>query len=159
MGINMQLYLVQHGKTKSKEEDPDRPLTDEGATDVRKVAAYVAENADIHVNKILHSGKTRALQTAEIVAEHLIPWGGVEMAENLAPLDDPTLWAQRLKGETEDLMLVGHLPHLAMLTSLLVCRSIEKKPVSFKNGGIVCLGRDDEGDYSVMWIVTPDIVK
>jgi phosphohistidine phosphatase SixA len=26
----MKLYLVQHGEAKTKEESPDRPLTDEG---------------------------------------------------------------------------------------------------------------------------------
>ena len=33
----MRLYLVQHGEAKSEEEDPDRPLTDRGASDVRRV--------------------------------------------------------------------------------------------------------------------------
>jgi phosphohistidine phosphatase len=113
----------------------------------------------MHVNQILHSGKTRARQTSEILADRLIPRGGVEAAENLAPLDDPVLWASRLQGETENLMLVGHLPHLTRLASLLICGDAEKKAVDFKNGGIVCLGRDGEDLFSVMWIVTPDMVK
>ena len=159
MEIHRHLYLVQHGKSRTKEEDPTRPLSDEGAAEVRKIAAYIAEYAGVNISRILHSGKTRTRQTAEILAEYLLPESGVEAAEDLTPLDDPQIWAQRLRGEGKDLMLVGHLPHLALLASILVCRSIDKKPVSFKNGGIVCLGRDDEGDYSVMWIVTPDIVK
>ena len=32
----MRLYLVQHGEAKPEEEDPERPLTDRGASDVRR---------------------------------------------------------------------------------------------------------------------------
>jgi len=63
----MRLYLVQHGKAKSKDEDPDRPLTDQGRNDIKKVAVFLAENAGLKVTSIYHSGKTRARQTAEVL--------------------------------------------------------------------------------------------
>jgi len=61
----LRVYLVRHGKAKSKEEDPERHLTERGAEEVRRVARFLAA-AGIQVSKILHSGKTRARQTAEI---------------------------------------------------------------------------------------------
>ena len=33
-----------------------------------------------------------------------------------------------------------------------------KKLVDFQMGGVVCLGRDDDGDWSLRWMVTPEIV-
>jgi phosphohistidine phosphatase len=37
----MKLYLVQHGKAKSKEEDPDRPLSMDGLEETKKVASFL----------------------------------------------------------------------------------------------------------------------
>lgn len=154
----MNLYLVQHGRSKSKEEDPDRPLTDRGEAEVRKVASQVASHAGAAVRRIVHSGKTRARQTAEILGEFLQPQGGVEAAEGLDPMADPGIWAANIGEQTEDLMLVGHLPHLSRLASLLICGSVEVKVIDFKNGGVVCLTRDEEGAWSVEWVLVPDII-
>ncbi len=38
----MQVYLVQHGLAKSKEEDPARPLTAAGRDEVERVATAAA---------------------------------------------------------------------------------------------------------------------
>jgi phosphohistidine phosphatase len=155
----MNLYLVQHGRSKSKGEDPDRPLTGGGEADVRKVAEYVSAHAGTEVNRIFHSGKTRARQTAEILEEFLQPQGGVEAMENLDPMADPCLWADKFGEQGEDLMLVGHLPHLSRLASLLITGSAEVKVIDFKNGGVVCLNNEDEGAWTVGWILVPEVVE
>jgi len=67
----MNLYLVQHAEAKRKEEDPERPLSEKGRVDIRKVAVYIAGHINIKVSAIIHSGKTRARQTAEALAEYL----------------------------------------------------------------------------------------
>jgi phosphohistidine phosphatase len=53
-------YLVEHGEAKSEEEDPDRPLTDRGVIDVRRVVGVVAGPGGVMVERIVHSGKMRA---------------------------------------------------------------------------------------------------
>ena len=123
----MRVYLVQHGEAKSEEEDPDRPLTDRGATEVRRVVGVAAGAGSVMVERIVHSGKTWARQTAAA-------WGaalGVPIDESagLAPRDDPAIWAARVTAETRDMMLVGHLPHLARLArscshAILIARSL-----------------------------------
>jgi len=55
-------------------------------------------------------------------------------------------------------MLVGHLPHLSRLASRLICGDEERKVVSFQMGGVVCLERDAEGNWSVRWALTPELV-
>jgi phosphohistidine phosphatase len=111
------------------------------------------------VERIFHSGKLRARQTAEIIGEALRPSAGIMETDGLAPLDDPLIWVGRLSGMTEDSMLVGHLPHLQRLAALLLGGAAEKKVVAFTMGGIVALERDDEGNWSLAWMVRPDLLK
>lgn len=160
----MYLYLVQHGDAKSKDEDPARGLSDRGREDVRKVAAFVSS---VKVEQIFHSGKTRAAQTAGIFAEQL----GVEVYEKdgLAPMDEPAVWAERLKETDKDTMLVGHLPYMGKLASLLLCGDSGAGVVEFKMGGVVCLKREEGAEtlgekgsvtlWALQWMVVPELVK
>ncbi len=153
----MFLYLVQHGEARKEEEDPARGLTDKGLQDVRKVAAIV-QKTGLRVNQIFHSGKTRALQTAQIFADFLKPEEGIAQTDKLAPMDEPAVWGERLSAAKEDIMLVGHLPHLAGLAGLLLCRGGENIPVDFKMGGIVCLKRFDDGRWALEWMIVPEMI-
>lgn len=153
----MFLYLVQHAEAKREEEDPSRPLSDKGIEDIKKVASYISR-LNIEVDEVLHSGKLRAKQTAEIFAEKLRSAKGVSETDGIAPLDDPGIWAERLKDITTSLMLVGHLPHLARLSSLLLCGDMEKNAIAFRMGGIVCLRRDETGKWSLQWMIIPEIL-
>jgi phosphohistidine phosphatase len=152
----MKLYLIQHGIAKTKVEDPDRSLTDEGEEQTRKVARFIAP--DVTVSRILHSGKIRARQTAQIFAEVLKTVDALETAKGLDPLDDPQIQAARLAEESGNWMLVGHLPHLNRLASLLLCGDPRREPIAFRNSGVVCLARDEEGKWSLQWAVTPEVV-
>ncbi len=154
----MNLYLVQHAQAKSKEKDPERPLSAEGWANIRQVAAYVAQYAGIQVRRINHSGKARAWQTAEALAEALQPPEGINQVADLTPMAEPSAWATRLAETTEDVMLVGHLPHLSKLAAYLLCQDETRPVVAFQMGGVVCLGRDETGVWSLRWMVTPEII-
>jgi phosphohistidine phosphatase len=151
----MFLYLVQHGEAKREEEDPSRPLSDKGVEDVKGVASNVSR-LNLEVKEVFHSGKARAKQTAELLTGNMRIAKGVSQTDGLAPLDDPGVWAERLKGKRESLMLVGHLPHLGKLSSLLLIGDKEKNIIAFKMGGIVCLKRDEVGMWSLQWMITPE---
>lgn len=151
----LRLYLVQHAEAKREEEDPARPLTIRGREEAFKVARHAAR-IGVRVEKILHSGRLRALQTAEIMGEELNPSGGIEQAEGLDPLADPKIFAERLKSLDEDIMVVGHLPHLSKLAGLLLTGDAGIEPVRFRTAGIVCLERDEEGRWSLLWALRPE---
>lgn len=153
----MLIYLVQHADAKKEEIDPARPLSEKGLKDIKKIASYVLQ-LNIKVYKIFHSSKLRARQTAEVLSDNLKPAKGMSEVDGLTPLDDPNIWALRLKDIPDDIMLVGHLPHLAKLASLLLCGNADKNVVSFKMAGIVCLKKDDSGAWSLQWMLTPEIV-
>ncbi|MCX5903050.1 MAG: phosphohistidine phosphatase SixA [Proteobacteria bacterium] len=135
----MALFLVQHGTSVPKEIDPECPLTDEGRDTVERIARSAAGHK-IEVSLIKHSGKTRARQTADIMAYFLKPPGGVQEVSGLNPLDDVTLVAKGLPG-AENVMLVGHLPFMERLVSYLITGATDRIVVKFQNGGIVCLDR------------------
>lgn len=153
----MQVYLVQHGLATSKQEDPARPLTPAGRDEVERVARAAAA-AGVRPASILHSGKTRAQQTAEIFGTHVEPAHGVHAAEGLDPRDAPQRIRERVERAAEPVMLVGHLPHLSRLAALLLAESSEREIVAFRNAGVVCLERQ-EGRFAVRWILTPELVE
>ena len=153
----MFLYLVQHAKAKSEEEDPDRSLSEQGLLEIKRVATYVSR-LGFTVDAIFHSTKLRAKQTAEVLANHIKSSGGISERDWLAPLDDPTVWAERLRRMTESVMLTGHLPHLGKLASLLLCGDADRHIIAFKMAGIVCLWRDDSGNWSLQWMLIPEVV-
>jgi phosphohistidine phosphatase len=148
------LYLVQHGEAKPEQEDPARPLTERGRGEVERVAAAAAR-ARMEVVEILHSGKLRARQTAELLAAALSPARGVRATAGLAPMDDPRIAQQAVGEMIQRAMLVGHLPHLSRLASLLVVEDAAREIVVFRTGAIVCLGGD--GRWRLKWILTPEV--
>ena len=154
----MKLFLVQHAEAKPKEEDPKRSLSEKGRNEIKKVAIFLEKEGIIKVNKIIHSGKTRAKQTAEILSEYLSPTANVKEEQNLEPLADPLIWAKKLEEMDEDIMLVGHLPHLSKLSSYLLCGDENKEIVKFKMGGILCLNREN-ANWSIEWMIIPEILK
>jgi len=153
----MKLYLVQHGQAKTEEEDPKRPLSEKGAADVKKVAAFIRNMKEIKVTSIIHSGKTRAKQSADIIAETTFPSVRVEEMDGLEPKADPSIWANRLQKAHDDIMLVGHLPHLNRLASLLLCGS-DALTLDFKMGSIACLEKKEGGSWVLRWMIIPELL-
>ncbi len=152
----MLLYLVQHAEAKKEEEDPERGLTDQGFKDIARSAIF-AQKLGVKVSSIHHSGKKRAMQTAQMMADHLKPEKGIVQTDGLAPMDDPVVWAKRLDGMNEDAMLVGHLPYMAKLAGLLLAGDKEKMFVDFRMAGIACLKRLDDGKWVLEWMLVPEM--
>jgi phosphohistidine phosphatase len=124
--------------------------------DVKRIAD-VAKGYGVQVSAIVHSGKKRARQTAEILGEALNPPKGVKQMDGLTPLDDVTVSANRLKAES-GLMIVGHLPFLERLTSFLITGNTDLRVLKFQNGGVVCLDEESEGTgWVIVWTLMPEI--
>lgn len=153
----MKVYLVRHGDAVSSQSDPKRPLSEQGRADVRKVASSI-KPLGISVEHIWHSGKLRAAQTAEILADSVKMEKGCSEHEALDPNDDVTAIADELDAYNTDLMVVGHLPFLGNLASLLVTGKQFVNIVSFDASSIVCLNRSDPGRWQIKWMLTPEIL-
>ncbi len=151
----MRIYLAQHGLAEDEATDSTRPLSAQGREDVTRVAGFLSLFEKPRPARIFHSGKLRAEQTAAMFAEG---WGNltVEIAPDLDPNADPSVWSTHLASINSDLMLVGHLPHLQRLAAILLTGDPECEPVRFRNGGVVCLERGDCG-WSVCWHINPTL--
>ena len=145
----MDFYLVRHGEAKSEAEDPRRPLSDQGRKEVERVASTAGKRS-LGVSQILHSDKLRARETAEILARYLSPPGGVHEIKGLGPQDDPLVAKAELEAAQSSLMLVGHLPHLGRLVSMLVIEDPDKEVVDFPAAAIVCLSHGEDV-WKVCW--------
>ena len=86
----MKVYLVRHGEAVSSQFDPQRPLSAQGLADIRKVASFI-KPLQISVEHIWHSGKLRAAQTAEILAESMSVIKDCSAHKGLKPNDDVTI--------------------------------------------------------------------
>lgn len=150
------IYLVQHGKAYDEKVDPERSLTPEGINETNLVASYLAK-IGVSVDVIVHSGKKRALQTAEILARHL-GVKSVNAVEGLNPNDDPGLIAGKLSELGGRVMIVGHLPHLSKLASLLIAGNPSIQLIKFRYSGVVKLSLIN-GQWVIEWYITPELIK
>ena len=152
----MALYLVQHGKSLPKDQDPDQGLSEEGKAETELIAKTAKEKG-VTVSQIRHSVKTRARQTAEIFARSLNPQQGVREISGIKPMDDVAEASAGL-GPAENIMLVGHLPFMERMTAFLITGSIDKPVFKFQNSGIVSLDKDpDTQSWVILWALLPRI--
>jgi len=157
MGVFLKLYLVQHAEAKQEEEDPARPLSEKGLKDLDKMLNFL-KGKGIEVSKIFHSGKLRAKQTAEKLKKAFNPTDGIIETEGLLPMDDPKIWVGKLDEEINDIVIIGHLPHLSKLASTLLKGDTSRETIRFRMGGVICIEKNQERDWSIQWMVTPDII-
>ncbi len=108
--------------------------------------------------QICHSGKPRARQTAEIFAGKLSvsQTGKLEGISPNSPVEEfiPTLlsWQQ-------DTMVVGHLPFMARLAACLLTGDAEKPVVEYRPGSVACLERLDESQWTLLWMLRPELLS
>jgi len=152
----MKLYLVQHGHALSKDIDAGRPLSPDGEQEVQLIATHMNEKR-ILVDKIYHSGKMRAHQTAEIFADTLaLSEEDVSALDGINPNDPVAAFAQNISKLKAETMLVGHLPFMAKLVSFLVTGQEEPSIVAYKPGSVVCLAQDEQKCWHIAWMLRPD---
>lgn len=154
----MKIYLVQHGAALAKESDPARPLSQAGRDDVSRVALFL-KKAGIAVNKVHHSGKRRAEQTASILAEELQPSGEIEQIPGIAPNDDVEAFVSRLTDWSQDTLIVGHLPFMAKLVAMLLRTHDQQQTIAFLPGSVVCLERTDSGMWQLNYMLRSELLS
>lgn len=152
----MALYLVQHGKSFSKDQDLEQGLTETGIDEV-KLIAQVAKSYQVPVGTIFHSEKKRAAQTAKLFSAALQSDKNIQQIPRIKALDDVQAFASTLSS-VDNNMYVGHLPFMERLTSYLVAGSIDLTVFKFQNGGIVCLEQSSDSEtWFIKWTLMPHI--
>ena len=153
----MKLYLVQHGEACAKEVDPERPLTEQGQADVERVAAFLKQ-ANVNVERVLHSGKRRAQQTAECLAKVIVPDSDLETSAVINPNDDPNALDWPSACGHRDTLLVSHLPFLSKLVSHLSTGDENQLMTAYTPGSVVCLELIEDTHWQINWMIRPELL-
>jgi len=153
----MKLYLVQHGEALSKDENPKRPLSKKGLADVVKMAEFLFE-ADIAVDELVHSGKPRAEETANVLSKTVWLGKAAVQMDGLGPNDDLDHLYNAAEAAGGDIMAVGHLPFMAKMVARCLTGREDGAAVAFEPGAIMCLERTEEGAWALNWMQKPSML-
>ena len=164
----MLLYLVRHAHALKEEEDPKRPLSPWGYSQMERLVGFFRANACFGPAQLWHSPLLRSRQTAERLVAGLGFEGPVVETPGLLPDDDPDQLLGRLAAFTaaQPLAIVGHEPHLSALATQLVRG--KNRPAAFvlKKAAVLALVRTDEthkttGEprWMAEWQVQPSLLN
>ena len=103
-------------------------------------------------------GYSAADSQCELLAEAIKIKKAKTVREGLGPNDDVARLKDELDATTDDIMIVGHLPFLNKLASLLLAGCESADAVVFRNAGIVALSRNEKNLWQIDWMVTPEIL-
>jgi phosphohistidine phosphatase len=160
----MNLYLMRHAHALDVGEagikrDRDRPLSRKGTEIAREVAQFLTRH-DIKLDLIATSPLVRARQTAGIIAGEQgdIP---LEICPAMAPAElheDILHWLHHCPFDS--VMLVGHMPDLSELASVLICKQ-PPAGLAFKKAAvcrIVFDHRPTAGHGALEWLLPPSLI-
>ncbi len=148
----MNLYITRHGDADNAARDSERPLSELGRSEARRIAAFLG-SIGVSVPAVWHSEKLRAKQTAEILAR--VVGGDLEERPGLTPNADAEALAAELRHwQAGDLYIVSHLPLVSILASNLVSGDASAA-WAFETCGTACLEREATGRWWIKWFLTP----
>jgi phosphohistidine phosphatase len=125
--------------------DAQRPLSLNGRANVERLAAEAAARG-AKPAIVWHSGKLRAKQTAEAYWRACNALAEFSATRDLQPDDSPQWMRDRLRGESRDILIAGHYPHLPRLLAMLT------GDTTFPQHGVVALETVDEGEtWKELW--------
>lgn len=137
--MSLELYFLRHAIAAERGEgdysEEERPLTEKGR--LKMVAAiHGMHRLELKLDGLLSSPLTRAVQTAELVRQHLPYGGALEIQEDLAPSGSLKPFLEKIgRREGKRFMLVGHEPNLSSwIRSLLNCG--RRGGLLLKKGGL-----------------------
>ena len=132
----MKLYLMQHALAYPAAEKLEKPLNPAGINQA-KAAAKGVRRLGLSFDLIITSPKRRAQQTAALIAERIrYPYSDILSSEAMLPSSPPQELLDLLQKEATDsnILVVGHMPHLANLASTLM----QGGELLFENTGLTC---------------------
>jgi phosphohistidine phosphatase len=156
----LHLYLIRHAEAVPPDDpnyaDDERPLTDSGRAQARKLGAALAAHG-VRFDCVISSPLTRARQTAEELIQGLGANTPLEFADELAAGAKPRKIDRLvLKYDGEAIALVGHQPDLGEYAGRLI--GSKKASVDFEKPGIACIACEDppgKGCGALLWLLTP----
>ncbi|MFW5709954.1 MAG: SixA phosphatase family protein [Bacteroidota bacterium] len=132
--------LVQHGKNISKEENPDKPLSVKGREQIQNLVNFLTV-IKWYPERIIHSGKLRAAETAEILGKGT-GCTRIEVEEYLNPKDEPDRLVNELIKTDDNILVVGHMPFLDEFVKKITM-STENDIIDITHGSPLMIAKKD----------------
>jgi phosphohistidine phosphatase len=154
----MRLYIVQHGDSLPKDVDPDRPLSDRGRADIQRLTKWLSSH-NVQIVQILHSGKTRAKETAEILRPLLKSQSQIYEGQGLAPNDSPEAFLHQLIDSEIDTLVAGHMPFVARIVSQALTGAPDRQLVEFVPGSVAGIERSEGTSWRLFVFVRPESLR
>jgi phosphohistidine phosphatase len=163
----MNIYLVRHGPavdvgTQGVSTDEGRMLSADGRAKTAAAARGLRCMPDVFISRIASSPLLRARETAALFAKELGVRHKLEVLPGLAPGGSLTAVTTWLTGQPPgDIALVGHMPDIADLASVLAC-SNGAANVVFKKAAVLCLEFDGPalaGAGRFVWLMQPGTLR
>lgn len=145
---------MRHGKADHVPDDSEQQLTVDGRAGIERLAQDLSKK-DLQIEQIFHSEKTRARQTAEIMARHLAPNITLNERSDFKPNSDPKPLLLEIGGWKKNTLITSHLPFVPSLLILLLGDQKSTYNISFEPGTLVCLEKQDKGDWLFQWVAAP----
>lgn len=152
----MRLYFLRHGDAdwpNWDRPDDERPLTERGKKEMRKVAKFLRA-LDISLDDILSSPLVRARQTADIVADRFKLH--VREQEALAGGFNVSRLKELVQNyPVDNLMIVGHEPSFSSVIGELTGGDCK-----LSKGGLALVDLDEKQMKGrLLWLFPPKIAK
>jgi len=109
----------------------------------------------LQIQHVLHSGKLRALQTAQIIADQLVATQQVESITGIGAMDDPEPFVVALEQYRSDVLIASHKPFVSKLCATLL-KGADDAAYSFTPGTVACLELS-AGQWKMNWMLSPEI--
>lgn len=142
----MKIYILRHGIALDRNDssilsDANRPLVPIGIDKIQKIAEFIKKQ-NLNFECILSSPYLRAKETAKIVSKKF--GKGVEESENLTPIGSFDKLIKEIQTKNVDeILLVGHEPHLSLFISYLLVGDAGLA-LTLKKGGFCCVEFSDK---------------
>jgi phosphohistidine phosphatase len=150
----MHLFLIRHAIAEDGPDDDERALTKEGIARFEQQVDLL-ERLDVSFERVLHSPKKRAVQTAALL-ERLCE-GDFEVTPLLSVGPQEALLEQC---QADSLALVGHEPHLSTLLCWLVMGEKASGRVELKKGAVAALeGTPAPGQMRLKWLLPTKVAR
>jgi len=153
----MKLYLIRHAIAVDAlpgQSDNVRPLSASGIEKFKEVVRGLKQ-LDTALDRLYHSPKLRAVQTAELLVPLLN--GETLVTPHLAADPSPEL-LNAITGES--VALVGHEPWLGNLCAWLLTGRIEGMSFLFKKGGVALMeGSPKPGGMKLVGFWSPRVLR
>ena len=142
----MNIYMVRHGEA---ERFGENALTNNGKNQALEMARWFKSKGH-HLDKIIHSSKLRAIETAQIFGDILDV--KTELVSGICPEDNPSQFIDKLNEVNESILVVTHMPFIDLVTSKLSMS--ESTLIPFSNVTMVAFEKTDT--YKYLWNMSPE---